>query len=191
MLLFRELKPHGVLLKSFCQGWRHCRALPPRHVVGGSVWTPGLQPPLFQGEIAGKPLEIQDDGAAVSYLPLVGCVSPGRAEASPWDVSPSPGTIPPLSPFLPILPSSSSPGEPIHVHPSSVVLLQLGSAHRGGLKSHYIGDVGYHPQTLCLCFMDQTAAGGSLQPVISWGGMWHVPSQGHAWHMAFPTWARR
>jgi len=39
--------------------------------------------------------------------------------------------------------------------------------------------------------MDQTGAGGSLQAAFSWGGTWHVPSQGHAWHVAFPSQAQR
>lgn len=38
--------------------------------------------------------------------------------------------------------------------------------------------------------MDQTAAGGSLQPVLSWDETLYVPFQGHALHVAFASWAQ-
>lgn len=118
------------------------RAPRPRHAIRGSVWTGDLQPPLFQGERAGKPLEIQDDGAAMSYSLMVACVSPGRAKASLWDVSPSPGTIPPLSSFLPpaqlILSRGTHPCPSMQHGPSAAQASPL-----GWLKENHVRGVGY------------------------------------------------
>ena len=127
----------------------------------------------------------------MSYSLLVGHVSPGRAEASPWDVSPSHSTIPPLSSFLP----SPCPAHPLQGNPSMSIhaawSFRSSGQPTGAVESKLRWGCGVHPQMLCFSLMDQTAAGGSLQPALSWGGMWHVPSQGHAWHVAFPRRAPR
>lgn len=148
-----------------------------------AFWRVDLQLPLFQGERAGKPLETQDDGAAMSYLLLVGRVSPGREKHHPGMYRLRLESSLLSLPSFP-LPSSTFPGEPIHLHPWSF--------HSSGQPTRVTEiklrwGCGVHPQTLCFSLMDQTAAGGSSQSLLSRGGTWHVPSQGHARQVAFPS----